>query len=245
MALGFFSLADFLSEWLKGLFSLGGVSSIRLSVFWKSGVLFMNDTTNDGDFNPDYHETEEFENGVFALGMFIIAWNFAENNFGQLLASFAGETGQILALGLGNQSKSNAMMELARASDAGPDFLDAIEFACKAFGRLKDNRNALAHAHSITKWSQEDKPKWVRQPKNPKSYTVYVYADEQDVFRNIIGAKRLATYLISLLLYSGHFHKTLGDLELPRRPLPEKFELPDALTPHSLARSLLRPPPQS
>ena len=43
VALGFFSLADLVSEWLKGLFSLGGVSSIRLRVCWKLGVLLVMD----------------------------------------------------------------------------------------------------------------------------------------------------------------------------------------------------------
>lgn len=41
MAAYFFFFSDLLSDWLKGLFSFGGVSSIRFNVFWKSGDLLV------------------------------------------------------------------------------------------------------------------------------------------------------------------------------------------------------------
>ena len=196
------------------------------------------------DYDPDYSDRDEFQPAMQALAHFILQWNLAELYFKNLLSSFGGELGSIYSVGLGNQSKIDALLEMAEALPIDNDFRELIRFACKAFGIVKSNRNALAHAHTVAKSPEEEKPHWIRQPKNPKSYSVYVYADADDVMNCFVHANALCALLMKLHMHSLYIHGQLHPDATPSS-LPEKYPLPKLLTPHSLPRSDLRPQPQS
>jgi hypothetical protein len=130
---------------------------------------------------------------------------------------------------LGNQHRADALLALARLHEKDEEIIDRILFAIKAFTRLKDNRNSLVHAHSITYYyKDESKPRWVRGSKNPKNIHVYCFADIDDIFSNLNAACCLANYLSELMIYYAS--------PLKPRPSLEKFILPDALTPHPVPR---------
>lgn len=182
------------------------------------------------EFIADYHEDEEFGGAMFGLSQFIIQWNLAEHYFNVLLWALSGDffTGAQYTTGLGNQSRADLLLVTARRKEKDKEILDLIEFCVKAFGRIKDNRNALAHAHSVTKAEDEGKPRWVRASKNPKSLHVYCYADAEDVARNHLAACNLAMLLSQIMVFY------LSTFEEKPRPSIGKFPLPDALTPISI-----------
>ena len=179
------------------------------------------------EFFPDYHEHDDFGDAMFGLAHFIIQWNWAEHNFNVLLWALSGDfyTGAQYTTGLGNQSRADLLLVTARRKEKDKEILELIEFCVKAFGRIKDNRNAMAHAHSITKEEGEDKPRWLRASKNPKSLHVYCFADAGDVAANNVAACQLAILLSELIAYY------LSTFEEKPRPLSGKFPLPAALIP--------------
>ena len=178
---------------------------------------------------------------MFGLAQFIIQWNWAEHNFNVLLWALSGDflTGAQYTTGLGNQSRADLLLVTARRKEKDPEILSLIEFAIKAFGRIKDNRNALAHAHSVSKHADEDKPRWVRASKNPKSLHVYCFADEEDVVKNYLAASHLAILLGEL---SGFY---MAQIDPKPRPSIGIFALPDALIPIPVPLEEREPPPQS
>lgn len=199
----------------------------------------MNDEPNL-DFFPDYHEHEDFQPAMMALSHFVIQWNWAEHNFNVLLWQYIGDfnTGSMYTAGLGNQSRADALLSLAKLHEKDEEIIDRIMFAIKAFGRIKDNRNSLVHAHSVTYYNDEErKPRWVRGSKNPKNIHVYCFADIDDIVRNLNAACQLSTFLSEIMIYYAS----------PMKPRPslEKFPLPDALTPHAVPRITQEHSPQS
>lgn len=195
------------------------------------------------DFFPDYHEHEDFQPAMLALSHFTIQWNWAEHNFNVLLWALSGDffTGAAYTAALGNQSRADLMLATARRKERDPEILALIEFCVKAFGRIKDNRNALLHAHSVS-LGEEDllgiKPKWTRASNNPRSLHVYVLADESDIIANLEGACQLALLLGQLV---GFY---LGRVDPPRRPSLGIFPLPNVLTPIPIAPREQEDPPQ-
>jgi len=177
---------------------------------------------------------------MLALSHLVLMWNWAEHNFNVLLWQYVGDltTGSMYTAGLGNQSRADALLALARLHEKDEDILGRILFAAKAFGRIKDNRNSLVHAHSIAYAPDDDpKPRWIRASKNPKNIHVFCYAGYDDIIANLEGAAQLAQFLLDLVIYYSS----------PMRPAPslEIFALPDALTPHPVPRIEPEPPPQS
>lgn len=143
----------------------------------------MNDEPDIGFF-PNYHEHEDFQPAMLALSHLVLQWNWAEHNFNVLLWQYVGDfnTGSMYTAGLGNQSRADALLALARLHEKDEEIIDRIVFAIKAFGRIKDNRNSLVHAHSVTYYyKDEPKPRWVRGSKNPKNIHVYCFADIDDI----------------------------------------------------------------
>lgn len=198
--------------------------------------------TSDPDVSllQDYHEHDDFQAAMLALSHLVIQWNWAEHNFNVLLWQYIGDfnTGSMYTAGLGNQSRADALLALARMHEKDQEIIERISFSIKAFGRIKDNRNALVHAHSVTLLPGEDsKPRWIRGSKNPKNIHVYCLADEQDIVDNMSAACRLAMYLTELIIYYAS----------PLRPRPslEIFPLPDALTTHPVPRIESESQPQS
>src|SRR5688572_9223636 len=112
-------------------------------------------------FIPDYHETEEAMPLVYNLGRMSLEWNMMEQFFTGLIWTYLGDHGVGMAVtsGLGNQSRADVLLGLARQRKNKPELLKRVEFACKAFNILRENRNMLIHSHSIFA-SSTGKPHW-------------------------------------------------------------------------------------
>jgi hypothetical protein len=225
-----------------GLCGFVGVLSMRLSTSSSALSIEAPDMNDEPDIDifPDYHEHEDFQPGMLALSHLVIQWNWAEHYFNVLLWQFVGDmdTGSMYTAGLGNQSRADALLALARLHEKDQEIIDRILFAVKAFGRIKDNRNALVHAHSVIYYPNEEaKPRWIRGSKNPKNIHVYCFADEEDIVSNLNAACQLSLFVEDIMLYYAS----------PMKPKPslERFPLPDALTPHPVPRIGPEAQPQS
>ena len=190
----------------------------------------------DIGFFPDYHEHQDFQPAMLALSHLVVQWNWAEHMFNVLLWQYVGDfdTGSMYTAGLGNQSRADALLALAKLNENDEDIIDRIEFSIKAFGRIKDNRNSLVHAHSVTfYYDEEEKPRWLRGSKNPKNIHVYCFANHDDIIQNLESSCELSMFLEELLIYYAS----------PMRPKPslQKFALPDALVPHPVPRNKREP----
>ena len=159
---------------------------------------------------------------MLALSHFVIQWNWAEHNFNVL----------------GNQSRSDALLALARKNEKNGKILELTEFAAKAFGIIKTNRNSLVHSHSISHDSEAEeageKPKWIRGSKNPKNQHVYCHADIDDISDNLEAACRLALLLTQLNIYymsPEHVEPSLGKFELPKTLTPIPIPIPEPIDP--------------
>jgi hypothetical protein len=185
------------------------------------------------EFFPDYHEYPDFQPAMLALSHFTIQWNWAEHNFNVLLWALSGDffTGAQYTAGLGNQSRADLMLATARRKEKDPEILSLIEFCVKAFGRIKDNRNSLLHAHSVTVGEEGDgKPRWIRASNNPRSLHVYCLADEDDIIENLEAACQLGMLLPQITTwYIGRVPKK------KRRPSLGIFPLPNVLKPTPIA----------
>jgi hypothetical protein len=193
------------------------------------------------DFLPDYHEHEDFQPAMLALSHFTIQWNWAEHNFNVLLWALSGDffTGAAYTAGLGNQSRADLMLATARRKEADPEILSLIEFCVKAFGRIKDNRNSLLHAHSVSFGEDHSKPRWTRASNNPRALHVYCLADESDIIENLEAACQLAMLLGEVTIFY------IGKVDPPPRPSLGIFPLPQALKPTPIAPETREPPPRS
>jgi hypothetical protein len=180
------------------------------------------------EFYSDYHEHDDFQPAMLVLSHFVIQWNWAEHNFNVLLWQHAGDmlTGSMFTAALGNQSRADALLALARKNEKNAKVLELTEFAIKAFGTIKSNRNSLVHAHSVhfgDPDEKEKKPKWVRASSNPKSIHVFCYADIDDIIENLNATAKLALLLSELIIYYAGPKKpepTLGTFPLPKVLVP-------------------------
>src|SRR5262245_51174286 len=102
-------------------------------------------------FIADYHEAEEAFPLVYDLGRLSLEWNMVEQFFTALIWEFLGDypTGIAVTGGMGNRSKADVILKLSRDRIGNSDVVDRVEFACKVFNILRENRNMLMHSHSI------------------------------------------------------------------------------------------------
>lgn len=102
-------------------------------------------------FEADYHETEEALPIVYNLGRLCLEWNMLEQFFTALIWHLLGdyEVGMAVTGGLGNQSRADIVLNLARQQPNSEELVKQVEHACKAFNILRENRNILVHSHSI------------------------------------------------------------------------------------------------
>lgn len=183
------------------------------------------------DFS-DFHETEAFQPTMLALSHFAIQWNWAEHSFNVLLWQYVGDmqTGAMYTAGLGNQSRADTLLALARKKEKNKDVINKIEFVASVFGKLKSNRNSLLHAHSIHKYEDEEKPRWIRASNNPKSVHIYCHADNSDVTHNFMWASALGNCLLELIVYYTGTDKTPPSFERfpePKVLLPIPIQFPE------------------
>lgn len=206
---------------------------------------------SDKSYDLSLDLADEFQGTLLLLSQFIIEWNRCEERYTRILASYVGEHGMSYATVLGNQSRTDALKSISESSDTSKECKEAIEFSITAFSLLKNNRNSLAHSYGVQRLEQFDKPRWLRQPRNPKSYMVYCLADEKDVRENLEKAKKLTEFLQYLLLHLMVHHKGFENFKdedyesFSPFPLLPIFELPAHLTPHAVPRKEQAPPPQS
>ncbi|GGZ23442.1 hypothetical protein GCM10011273_05560 [Asticcacaulis endophyticus] len=180
------------------------------------------------EYYPDYHEHNDFGPAMLALSHFIINWNWVEHYFNVVLWHYAGDiqVGAMYTAGLGNQSRADTLLVLSKAKEKNPLILDFTEFSVSVFGKLKSNRNSLAHSHSIARDINEEKPRWIRSSNNPKSSHVYVYADLDDIVENLNACGALSKNLLEL---------SLIQMGKGNTALLTKFPVPKVLLPHSVA----------
>lgn len=103
-------------------------------------------------FYADYHETDEAVPLMYQLARVSVEWNMVEHFFAALIWEMLGDfrTGKAVTGGMGSQSRADVVLGIARQKLKDPEALDRIEFACKAFNILRENRNSLIHTHSIS-----------------------------------------------------------------------------------------------
>ena len=185
----------------------------------------------DKDFHLRTHfqRMPEFAPYSQALGEFVMSWNQAEFAYGVILQKLIDDyaVASVLTSKLGNQSKADVFMALAKLRFTDEATLDFYKFITESFGLIKDNRNSLVHAYAVQVDPKEPKPKWLRASTNPNTGYVYCSADLADIAKNRNAAERLFKALMNL---TGLFAVPSGETLL------DKFELPDRMTPHSVAR---------
>jgi hypothetical protein len=194
---------------------------------------------------PDYHETEGAMGLVYGLGRVSIEWNMVEQFFTVLIWRYVGDDlriGMAITSNLGNQSRADVLIALARQHQGDPELLERVEFACKAFNILRENRNMLMHSHSIHDLETGKKPIWVRATgRGPKGHAT-VEADVADLENIVSDLARLGMFAVYLTEHVRPF----GKRRRKRGPLPEIFPLPRKLSPPPPeAPKDAPPPPQS
>jgi hypothetical protein len=181
-------------------------------------------------FVADYHETEEAFPLVYDLGRISLEWNMVEQFFTATIWELLGHypTGMALTGRLGNISKADAVLRLARERIKDKDVLGAIEFACKSFNILLVNRNAVLNAHSIFRGENGEKPSWRRATgKGPVGHAS-TEADLADLERLIEEVCNLGKFVVALFpfLHKRHQKRWEGGI---RPSLPERFSMPSLL----------------
>jgi hypothetical protein len=176
-------------------------------------------------FIADYHETEEAFPLVYDLGRLALEWNMVEQFFTALIWEYLGDHGVGMAVtgGLGNKSKADILLGLARERPGKPELIDRIEFACKVFDVLRENRNKLVHSHSIFRSEAKGgKPHWRRATGRGPEGHIGVLADLGDPEDLIASVCTLGLFVVDLV---PHVHPR----DKKKRALPAKFPLPKKL----------------
>lgn len=180
-------------------------------------------------YYADYHETDEATFLVYDLGRLSLEWSMVEHFFAALIWELLGDfpTGKTLTGNMGNQSRADVILGLARQRLKEPAVLDSIEFACKAFNTLRENRNFLIHAHSISPPENGKKPLWRRSGKGQGDF-IGTEADLADLETVIAQICDLGKFVIELVPHRHPRHSKRLKGKLP--PLPDKFPPPCILT---------------
>lgn len=176
-------------------------------------------------FDPDFHESKEAFPLVYDLGRFSLEWNMVEHWFSGLIWNYLGDlsTGKTITGVLGNQSKADVLIGLARQRGNNRALLERVEFACRAFNILRENRNMLMHSHSIFQ-NPEGKPEWRRASGKSPDGHVSVFVDLRDLELLIAQTCTLGRFVIELVIYTRP-----GRDRRKKCRLPDLFEMPSKL----------------
>ena len=185
--------------------------------------------------DADYHETEEAFPLVYDLGRVAIEWNMVEHFFTAMIWELLGDfpTGMAVTAGMGNQSKADVILKLARERIRNPDVLDRIEFACKTFNTLRENRNMLVHSHSIFQPEEPGaKPSWARAvSRGGPTAHAWTEADLGDLELLIAQICNLGLFVTALTAFlHPRTRRRLRKLGVRHPTLPDKFPPPRILT---------------
>lgn len=182
------------------------------------------------DFDPDYHETKEALPLIYNLGRLSLEWNMVEQFFTALVWELVGDypTGMAVTGGMGNQSKADVILRISRNRVRNADTIDRIEFACKAFNILRENRNILIHSHSVFSPEVGEKPTWRRASGRDPTGHLSTKADFDDLDRIIAQICMLGIFATQLIPFLRSKRKRAWRGGGPPS-LPEKFPLPELL----------------
>lgn len=183
-----------------------------------------------GSFIADYHETEEAFPLVYNLGRVSLKWNMVEQFFTAMIWELLGDyrSGMAITSGMGNTSKADVALRLSRERIRDTDTLDAVEFACKAFNILRENRNILIHSHSIFRGENGGKPHWRRATgKGPEGH-ISTQADFTDLEKLIAEICTLGFFVTGLVPFL-HRKRRKHWPNKVRPALPSKFPMPSLL----------------
>ncbi|HZT89247.1 MAG TPA: hypothetical protein VFA12_14835 [Stellaceae bacterium] len=162
---------------------------------------------------------------VYDLGRLSLEWNMLEQFFTALIWTFFGDfdVGMAVTEGLGgNRSKADVLLNLSRQRNKDRKVVESVEFACRAFSILRENRNKLIHSHTIFR-VKDGKPQWRRATgKGPKGH-VTVEANLRDLERIISEVCRLAIFSVELVPF------LQSEPRIPNPKLPEQFPMPERL----------------
>jgi len=181
-------------------------------------------------FIADYHETEEAFPLVYDLGRVSLEWNMIEQFFTATIWELLGDyrTGMAVTSGMGNTSKADVVLRLTRERVHDADVLQAIEFACKAFNVLRENRNILIHSHSIFRSEKGAKPHWRRATgKGPEGH-LSAEADLADLEKIIADICSLGLFIVALTPFL-HRRRKQHWPGKTRPELPAQFPMPSLL----------------
>ena len=173
-----------------------------------------------------FHHSDECGPVVYLLGLIALDWNYCEHLFSTLIWHYVGghETGLSITPKMGNQTRADVLLDLARKFEPDSGVLDRIQFARKALNQLREVRNVLMHTHSIIP-HESGSYEWRRaSTKAPTGHGASL-ANLDELTQTINAIGTLAMFILQIVLL--HMAREKGD-ELPE--LPEKFEMPKKLT---------------
>lgn len=193
----------------------------------------------------------EFAETAVELSRFILEWNHAEFRYTVILSYFLGHENKSVAQMLGNQTRTDALSHLSKTRNLEPRVIELIDFLVRAFSLIKDNRNSLVHSYFVRRGIAGERWHWLRMAKSPRTRYIYCIAGHSDVAANADAATALEAFITKLYAYldikdehKAHLSDAdWGEIEL--LTLPEKFSLPDRLTPHAVPLTIKEPQPQS
>lgn len=172
----------------------------------------------------DYHETAEGQPVVYLLGLISIDWNYLEHFFGTLIWHYLGghRAGPTVTAKMGNQSRADLLLALARKFEKNREFVERVEFAAKVFNRLRENRNVLMHSHSVI-FRVDEKLEWRRASSAVHGHvSSLIGLDDLVSIHSSIG--HLFMFVLELQLYQFAVRKRRA-----KPPLPLTFSMPDRL----------------
>jgi hypothetical protein len=177
-------------------------------------------------FVPDWHEREEAWPIVYNLGRLSLEWNMVEQFFTALIWQLLGDhrIGMAVTGGLGNQSRADIVLNLAREQPDSEILVKEIEFACKAFNIIRENRNILIHSHTILP-REDGSVSWRRATgKGPTGHLTAI-ASFQDLEDIIESTVLLGLYTCDLI---GLIHAAREGREpkrhMDRLPMPKRLK---------------------
>ena len=177
-------------------------------------------------FDFDFHATEACAPAMAALGMIAIDWSQCEHTFSKLVWHYVGDLrrGYAVTAALGNKSKAQLLLDLAKRSERSRAVVSRLEFAAKVFNILLENRNSLVHSHAVFP-HRSGKLEWIRQVNNrPKITSVIAGQQELKLLHEAILA--LDIFMMKIITY---FDAKKNGAR--RASLPRIFVQPSKLNP--------------
>jgi hypothetical protein len=185
---------------------------------------------NAATFVADYHETEAALPLVYNLGRVSLEWNMVEQFFTTIIWELLGDypAGMAVTGGMGNVSKADVVLRLSRERIRDKDTIDAVEFACKAFNILRQNRNVLIHSHSIYPAESGGKPTWRRASGKGPSGHLSAKIDFEDLENIIAQICELGVFITGLVPFLHRRRRKHWPYKV-RPQLPLFFPMPTPL----------------